>query len=120
MDGYVLTQIPVIDGNMVSTLPITAMKAGLNTEYDLMVGTTMHDGAPFALPFTDSPEEVYTFINFLMNAYQNQDQIVSLMLERDPGLLSEDLDTRQRALTKAGTDWVFGARALTEIELHSQ
>ena len=117
-DTYLCTQIPVIDGEVVSMLPIEAMEQGLNADYDLLTGATMHDGASFSLPLTISPLTVQLLVNYVMNAYSNREELVSKIFERYPDALSPDLETRQRTMVKVTTDLVFKSRTWKEADLH--
>ena len=117
-DEYLSTNTPVVDGKLVSIKPLDAMEAGYNADYDLMTGSTLHDGASFALPFTSNAEEVRTLLDFLLNTYRNRQDLVAMSYERYPKLGSLSEEDRQRSLTKLGTDLVFAAPAIKEAEIH--
>lgn len=113
-------QVPVIDGDLVPAYPLDSMYAGLNTDYDMLIGRTKDDGADYGIPFARTKELLRTYAEFVCNVYENRDELVAMIYEQYPGFASDDLETREKAVTAAATDFVFGCRSFLEAGIHSK
>ena len=106
---------------------------GRGKSKDFMTGRTLHDSAGFMLANPlGFPPEVYngsnpsetknSTYNYLMAVYgyaNNTEDLVHLIIEQYPDLVSDDYDARSVALALQQTDQSFGVRSHWEAEMHS-
>ncbi len=133
LGGHVPSWVPVVDGDFVPIHPRVAFEAGVGYDHDILVGSTHHDGAGFVLlnflglPQGDilnwvafSKELMFTILRFLLNVFDNPDQLIDAIVVKYPDLNSDDGEVRTFAVTQALTDYIFTSPVFLEANSHSK
>jgi len=126
--------VPRVDGYLVSDEPRRALQKGLSKDVDLLIGSTIHDGAflvylnPGGMRFGDlfnlcKYQRVFMAIfRLLLTPYVNRDVLAEMIEQEYPDMFNfdSDLTTRSKAAVQFVTDFLFVSAITLEAEQHSK
>jgi para-nitrobenzyl esterase len=112
--GNLMPFEPVIDGDILPALPITAIAAGAGSDIDLLVGTNLEEQRLFMVPSGAIDHIDASMLGMAAAAYRLPANAVDVYRSARPGATAGDL------LAAISTDWFFRIPAVRLAEAHAK
>jgi carboxylesterase type B len=131
--GRLPSFVPTVDGEMVLGEPAEMFDEGYGRNVDFITGSTFHDAAgfillnPIAMPLLGdnlnmaaTPERLEFFLQLFFGFVENDREMIDMVYDLYPDMLSDDNMTRTLSSTEFGNDMWFRSPSFYEATNHAR